>query len=71
VPLGDLAANERNAITDGPFGSKLTTAHDTDAGPRVIRLENIGDTKFGGAKDGRHGLLGVLKSRKVLGGAAR
>lgn len=27
VPLGELAADERNAITDGPFGSKLKTDH--------------------------------------------
>jgi len=38
APLGELAADERNAITDGPFGSKLKTDHYTDAGPRVIRL---------------------------------
>ena len=33
VPLGELAADERNAITDGPFGSKLKTEHYTNAGP--------------------------------------
>ncbi|MCP5522093.1 MAG: restriction endonuclease subunit S [Verrucomicrobiales bacterium] len=50
VPLGDLAADERNSITDGPFGSKLKTDHYKDAGPRVIRLKNIGDTDFVDAK---------------------
>jgi hypothetical protein len=44
--LGELAADERNSITDGPFGSKLKTAHYTSAGPRVVRLKNIGDTEF-------------------------
>jgi type I restriction enzyme S subunit len=46
IPLGELAAAERNSITDGPFGSKLKTEHYTDAGPRVIRLKNIGDAVF-------------------------
>ena len=41
-----LAAKEPNAITDGPFGSKLKTAHYTSSGPRVIRLQNIGDGFF-------------------------
>ncbi len=46
VPLADLAAPEPNSITDGPFGSKLKTEHYTDAGPRVVRLQNIGDGVF-------------------------
>jgi type I restriction enzyme S subunit len=41
-----LAAAEANAITDGPFGSNLKTEHYTDSGPRVIRLQNIGDGVF-------------------------
>lgn len=41
-----LAAKEPNSITDGPFGSKLKTAHYTSTGPRVIRLQNIGDGFF-------------------------
>jgi type I restriction enzyme, S subunit len=41
-----IAAHESNSITDGPFGSKLKTAHYTDSGPRVIRLQNIGDGEF-------------------------
>ena len=44
--LEDLVAAEQRAITDGPFGSNLKTAHYTDSGPRVIRLQNIGDGVF-------------------------
>jgi type I restriction enzyme S subunit len=44
--LSDLAAVEDGAITDGPFGSKLKTEHYTSSGPRVIRLQNIGDGGF-------------------------
>lgn len=44
--VAQLAAEEKNAITDGPFGSKLKTAHYTTSGPRVIRLQNIGDGVF-------------------------
>src|SRR4051812_39673594 len=44
--LGDLAAAEPRAITDGPFGSNLKTADYTDSGPRVVRLQNIGDMRF-------------------------
>jgi len=40
------ASFEANAITDGPFGSNLKTAHYTESGPRVIRLQNIGDGIF-------------------------
>ncbi|MGB8021814.1 MAG: hypothetical protein WCF04_11350 [Candidatus Nanopelagicales bacterium] len=42
--VGGLAADR--GITDGPFGSNLKTAHYTDAGPRVIRLQNVGDGIF-------------------------
>jgi type I restriction enzyme S subunit len=41
-----LAAPEPNSITDGPFGSNLKTEHYTNTGPRVIRLQNIGDGVF-------------------------
>jgi len=41
-----LAAPEPNSITDGPFGSNLKTEHYTNSGPRVIRLQNIGDGVF-------------------------
>lgn len=44
--LEELAASEPAAITDGPFGSNLKTEHYTDHGPRVIRLQNIGDGSF-------------------------
>lgn len=33
-------------VTDGPFGSNLKTEHYTDSGPRVVRLQNIGDGVF-------------------------
>lgn len=44
--LESLTANEPRAITDGPFGSNLKTEHYTDAGARVIRLQNIGEGEF-------------------------
>jgi type I restriction enzyme S subunit len=44
--LGELAASEKNSITDGPFGSNLKTEHYTATGPRVIRLQNIGNYRF-------------------------
>ena len=46
VPLAQLAAATPRAITDGPFGSNLKTEHYTDDGPRVIRLQNIGEASF-------------------------
>lgn len=48
--LDDLQADERAAITDGPFGSHLTSAHYSDSGPRVVRLQNIGDGVFHDAR---------------------
>lgn len=44
--LESLPAHEKNSVTDGPFGSKLKTEHYTASGPRVIRLQNIGDGQF-------------------------
>ncbi|NLG83575.1 MAG: hypothetical protein GX493_02965 [Firmicutes bacterium] len=44
--VAQLASHEANAITDGPFGSNLKTSHYTSSGPRVIRLQNIGDGTF-------------------------
>ena len=41
-----LGSLDRNAITDGPFGSNLKTSHYTTEGPRVIRLQNVGDGEF-------------------------
>lgn len=46
VDLAELASPEPNSITDGPFGSKLKTEHYRPAGPRVVRLQNIGDGTF-------------------------
>lgn len=46
VALEDLQAAQPRAITDGPFGSHLTSAHYTEQGPRVVRLQNIGDGRF-------------------------
>lgn len=50
VTVAELAANELYSITDGPFGSKLKTEHYTESGPRIIRLQNIGDGEFRDAK---------------------
>ena len=44
--LDQLAAPEHRAMTDGPFGSNLKTSHYTADGPRVIRLQNVGDGEF-------------------------
>ncbi len=44
--LNDLQADEPRAITDGPFGSNLASRHYTGSGPRVVRLQNIGDGRF-------------------------
>jgi len=46
VTVEQLASWEDYSITDGPFGSNLKTSHYTSSGPRVIRLQNIGDGKF-------------------------
>ena len=46
VTLNDLQADEPRAITDGPFGSNLASRHYTETGPRVVRLQNIGDGRF-------------------------
>ena len=45
--MDDIASDDPNAITDGPFGAQLKTAHYVEAsGYRVIRLQNIGRLKF-------------------------
>ncbi|TAM87835.1 MAG: restriction endonuclease subunit S [Candidimonas sp.] len=44
--LEQLAAPDKNAITDGPFGANLKTKHYTEHGPRVVRLQNIKDGMF-------------------------
>ena len=46
VSLDDLKADQPRAITDGPFGSNLARRHYTESGPRVVRLQNIGDGRF-------------------------
>ncbi|MGO4598499.1 restriction endonuclease subunit S [Terrabacter sp. 2RAF25] len=46
VALEDLAAPFKGSITDGPFGSNLARQHYRDFGPRVVRLQNIGDGNF-------------------------
>jgi len=46
VTLNDLQSEEPRAITDGPFGSNLASRHYTETGPRVVRLQNIGDGRF-------------------------
>lgn len=48
--LEELQSSEPRAITDGPFGSNLASAHYTEQGPRVVRLQNIGDGHFVDAK---------------------
>lgn len=42
----DQCALNGSAITDGPFGSNLKSSHYQDSGPRVIRLQNIGEGEF-------------------------
>jgi type I restriction enzyme S subunit len=44
--VDQVAADEPHSITDGPFGSNLKTEHYTVKGPRVIRLENVGEGEF-------------------------
>ena len=46
VPLEQCASDEPRSITDGPFGSNLTSAHYVPVGARVVRLQNIGDGVF-------------------------
>lgn len=42
----DQCTVDENSITDGPFGSNLKSEHYQESGPRVIRLQNIGDGVF-------------------------
>lgn len=46
VRVEGLGGGEGGALTDGPFGSNLKTCHYTTTGPRVIRLQNIGEGTF-------------------------
>ena len=41
-----MLAESAESITDGPFGSNLKSSHYTTSGPRVIRLQNVGDGEF-------------------------
>lgn len=44
--LEDVLATAPRSITDGPFGSNLKSAHYTEEGARVLRLQNVGDGVF-------------------------
>ena len=53
LPLGwcwatvdQITGEGGRGLCDGPFGSNLKTAHYTSSGPRVVRLQNIGDGSF-------------------------
>jgi len=46
VGWGLATVGEIATLMDGPFGSNLKTAHYTESGPRVIRLQNIGSGTF-------------------------
>ncbi|MBL8188945.1 MAG: restriction endonuclease subunit S [Acidobacteria bacterium] len=46
ITVEQAASTSPNSITDGPFGSNLKTEHYTSEGPRVIRLQNVGDGLF-------------------------
>src|SRR5688572_14842785 len=45
VVVEDLVSSPGD-LTDGPFGSNLKTEHYQESGPRVIRLQNVGDGAF-------------------------
>lgn len=49
IDVDELVAQPSD-MTDGPFGSQLKSEHYTDEGPRVVRLQNIGDGSFIDAK---------------------
>lgn len=44
--LEEVRGSDPGSFVDGPFGSNLKTEHYTAVGPRVIRLENVGDGVF-------------------------
>ena len=46
VRFEDLAADTRNAIVGGPFGSNLVSGDYTDTGVPVIRGQNMGDGRW-------------------------
>jgi hypothetical protein len=53
----------KGGIFDGPFGSNLKTSDYTDAGARVVRLENIGHLRFIGEK---HTYVSLEKYRQLV-----
>jgi type I restriction enzyme S subunit len=67
--IDQLADGSEQCLTDGPFGSNLTSLHYKAGGPRVIRLQNIGDGIF---KDERAHIseehFASLKKHAVNGG---
>lgn len=44
--VDQIAGEGGTSLCDGPFGSNLKTEHYTDEGPRVVRLQNIGEGVF-------------------------
>lgn len=46
VTLSDIAAQEKNAIVDGPFGSSLKNEDYFETGIPIIRINNIRDEGF-------------------------
>ena len=46
----DQCSIDESSVTDGPFGSNLKSVHYQQLGPRVIRLQNIGEGIFIDAK---------------------
>ena len=64
-----LASPEPFSITDGPFGSNLKSEHYTESGPRVVRLQNIGDGTFIDAKAHiSEGHFEKLKKHQIFSG---
>lgn len=67
--VDQLAAHDPSSLADGPFGSNLKTSHYTGRGPRVVRLQNIGDGRF---LDERAHIsrehFGKLRKHQVLAG---
>jgi type I restriction enzyme S subunit len=46
APLGEVASDEANSFVDGPFGSDLKVSDYTEAGVRILQLQNLGDGDF-------------------------
>ncbi len=46
APLGEIASDEANSFVDGPFGSDLKVSDYTEAGVRILQLQNLGDGEF-------------------------